>query len=148
MRLEALADAAFDRASCSLVIPYLFDPIVTLKEIRRVLRPGATLVVSTLRRDFDPSKLYLEQAAILQETIDHAGESTQREKAKRKLNALRRFTSMVGRLIELEEDGRFRFHDEGELTELLLEAGFTDVHTFGGFGSPPAAIIALAQRRR
>jgi hypothetical protein len=53
---------------------------------------------------------------------------------------------MVSRLIELEEDGRFRFLDSASLETLMAEAGFSRVHTFHGFGSPPTAILVRAEK--
>jgi hypothetical protein len=53
---------------------------------------------------------------------------------------------MVSRLIELEEDGRFRFYDSQALESLVAEAGFSRVHTFQAFGSPPTAIVVRAEK--
>jgi cell division GTPase FtsZ len=66
--------------------------------------------------------------------------------AGRKLEALRHFANMVSRLIELEEDGRFRFLDAASLKALMAEAGFARVHTFNAFGSPPTAIVVRAEK--
>ncbi|HYG62357.1 MAG TPA: methyltransferase domain-containing protein, partial [Thermoanaerobaculia bacterium] len=130
-----LPDACFHRIGSSLVLPYLYDPLASLREMHRLLVPGGTLVVSSIRPNFDPSKLYSEGAGIL------AGQG-----AERKLEALRHFASMVSRLIELEEDGRFRFLDGAALKALVAEAGFSRVHAFQAFGSPPVAVIVRAEK--
>jgi SAM-dependent methyltransferase len=137
-RLELdLPDGSFDRIGCSLVLPYLYDPLVTLREMRRLLRPGGTLVVSSIRPNFDPSKLYTEGVEILSRSGDAESE--------RKLEALRHYGNMVSRLMELEEDGRFRFLDAAALTALVSEAGFARAHAFHAFGSPPTAILVRAE---
>jgi SAM-dependent methyltransferase len=137
-RLELdLPDGSFDRIGCSLVLPYLYDPLVTLREMRRLLRSGGTLVVSSIRPNFDPSKLYTEGVEIL----SRAGDA----ESARKLEALRHYGNMVSRLMELEEDGRFRFLDTAALTALVSEAGFARAHAFQAFGSPPTAILVRAE---
>jgi SAM-dependent methyltransferase len=40
------AEETFDGALCTEVLEHLFDPLAALEEIRRVLRPGATVVVT------------------------------------------------------------------------------------------------------
>lgn len=141
-RLELdLPDGAFHRIGCSLVVPYLYDPLAALREMHRLLRPGGTLVVSSILPNFDPSKLYTEGVDILARQAE-AGD----ERAGRKLEALRHYGNMVSRLIELEEDGRFRFLDRAALTALVSEAGFARVHAFHAFGSPPTAILVRAEK--
>ncbi|HEY4576148.1 MAG TPA: methyltransferase domain-containing protein, partial [Thermoanaerobaculia bacterium] len=140
LRLD-LPDACFDRIGSSLVLPYLYDPLASLREMHRLLKPGGTLVVSSIRPNFDPSKLYTEGVEILNVQAE-AGD----ERAARKLEALRHFANMISRLIELEEDGRFRFLDAGALEALLAEAGFSRIHCFQALGSPPTAIVARAEK--
>lgn len=141
-RLELdLPDAAFHRIGCSLVVPYLYDPLATLREMHRLLKPGGTLVVSSILPNFDPSKLYTEGVDILAKQAED-GDAL----AGRKMEALRHYGNMVSRLIELEEDGRFRFLDRAALTALVSEAGFARVHAFHAFGSPPTAILVRAEK--
>ncbi len=139
-----LPDESFHRIGSSLVLPYLFDPLASLREMHRLLKPGGTLVVSSIRPNFDPSKLYTEGAEILEHQREQGDGMA--EIAGRKLEALRHFANMVSRLIELEEDGRFRFLDAAALKALLAEAGFARVHTFQAFGSPPTAIVVRAEK--
>jgi ubiquinone/menaquinone biosynthesis C-methylase UbiE len=140
LRLD-LPDGSFDRIGSSLVLPYLYDPLASLREMHRLLRPGGVLVVSSIRPNFDPSKLYSEGMEILARQ-GSAGDA----RTAGKVEALRHFANMVSRLIELEEDGRFRFHDAPALESLLSEAGFARVHTFEAFGSPPVAVLARAEK--
>lgn len=141
-----LPDGSFDRIGSSLVLPYLYDPLAALREMHRLLRPGGTLVLSSIRANFDPSKLYTEGVDILSSQAEAGG--PEGEAAARKLEALRHFANMVSRLIELEEDGRFRFFDGPTLTALVSEAGFSRAHVFHAFGSPPTAIVVRAEKEK
>lgn len=136
-----LPDASFHRIGCSLVLPYLYDAMATLREMHRLLKPGGTLVVSSILPNFDPSKLYAEGVEILARQAEEGD-----GQAERKMEALRHYGNMVSRLIELEEDGRFRFLDTGALTALVSEAGFARAHAFHAFGSPPTAILVRAEK--
>ena len=49
------ADAEFDGAMCAVSIQYVLHPVLLLREVRRVLRPGAPFVVSFSNRCF-PTK--------------------------------------------------------------------------------------------
>ncbi len=140
LRLD-LPDGCFDRIGSSLVLPYLYDPLASLREMHRLLKPGGTLVISSICPNFDPSKLYTEGAEILVRQAE-AGDAA----AARKLEALRHFANSISRLIELEEDGRFRFLDAAALEALLAEAGFSRVHCFQALGSPPTAVVARAEK--
>ena len=140
VRLDLLPES-FDRIGSSLVVSYLYDPLSTLREMYRLLKPGGVFVVSSLRRNFDPSKLYAEAAEILSRQVEENGPD-----AERKLQALRHFGNMVSRLIELEEDGRFRFFEGDHLKALVSEAGFVSANVFEAFGSPPTAVIVRAEK--
>lgn len=136
-----LPDESFHRIGCSLVLPYLYDALAALREMHRLLKPGGTLVVSSIRPNFDPSKLYAEGVEILARQAEQGD-----RRAGRKMEALRHYGNMVSRLIELEEDGRFRFLDAAALTALVSEAGFARAHAFHAFGSPPTAILVRAEK--
>ena len=138
-----LPAASFDRLGASLVLPYLYDPLAALREMHRLLRPGGVLVVSSIRPGFDPSKLYAEGVELLTARAA-AGDS----EAARHLAALRYFANTLSRLIELEEDGRFRFFDGAALCSLASEAGFVRAHAFRAFGSPPVAVVVRAEKPR
>ncbi len=46
-------DATFDRAVCALAIHYVEQPTVAFAELKRVLRPGGLIVVSTQHPTID-----------------------------------------------------------------------------------------------
>jgi ubiquinone/menaquinone biosynthesis C-methylase UbiE len=129
-------DESFDRLGCSLVLSYLRDPLVSLREIHRLLKPGGVVVASSILPNWDPSKLYAEEAALMHQ---HGSEV--------KLDALRAFANMLSRLIELEEDGRFKFFAPDEFRALAEEAGFSRVHLFESLGTPATAVILRAEKQ-
>jgi hypothetical protein len=50
-------------------------------------------------------------------------------------------------LIELEDDGRFRFFATNELKELMDATGFCNITVKESLGNPPTAIIVSAEKR-
>ena len=61
------AEGAFDGATCCVSIDYLVQPVAVLRDLARVLRPGAPLVVTVSTRRF-PTKVIA-----LWEALDDAG---------------------------------------------------------------------------
>jgi ubiquinone/menaquinone biosynthesis C-methylase UbiE/pimeloyl-ACP methyl ester carboxylesterase len=139
-----LRSGAYEAVLASLLVSYLRDPGALLRESHRLLRPGGRIVVSSLRRDADTSKLYVEGVEELRAGRAHAflGEHTPEQLTE----ALRRFLNDAARLLDLEEDGTFRFFDAGELVQLVRAAGFRDVRADEGFGDPPQAVVVSARR--
>lgn len=139
MRTE-LPDAAFDRVVASLVVSYIHHPEETIAEVYRSLRPGGIFVVSSLKPNFDFSETHMEMVRRIEslpaESLP-AGET--RESL---LEALRGFSSYVGVLVQLEEQGAFRFLDAATLSRMLREAGFRDIQVFDSLGDPGQAVIA------
>lgn len=137
-------DAAYDRVLASLVLNYVQEPARLLAEARRLLRAGGRLVLSTLRRDVDISRIYRDVASELR---SGAAQRALGETDERLIETeLREFLNEAARLLDLEERGIFHFWDVDELVELLREAGFTEIETTVAFGDPPQAIIASARR--
>jgi ubiquinone/menaquinone biosynthesis C-methylase UbiE/pimeloyl-ACP methyl ester carboxylesterase len=139
-----LASASFDRAIASLLISYLERPELFLEEVFRILRPGGRLVVSSLCRDADISRLYVECFA------EHQIGWTERdlpELREAELGTLaRNFLNDAARILELEELGAFCFWDPGELAELVAKAGFVEIVTSSALGVPPQAVVVSAAK--
>lgn len=102
-------DASFDSAVCIEVLEHLFEPHAAAREIRRVLRPGGTLVVSV------PNAVYWRL----------------------RLNMLIGVWNPVGDELSAEQpwrDPHLRFFTPTTLERMLRLAGFTsvEVDTMGG----------------
>jgi ubiquinone/menaquinone biosynthesis C-methylase UbiE len=134
-----LPSNAFNRVGASLVLPYLYDPKSVLKEFFRILAPGGKIVLSSLKPNFDSSKSYIEEAEEISKRTDLTEEGK-----RRLLGSLREFSSFVATLIELEDNGRFRFFATNELIELMNEAGFVNIRVKESLGNPSTAIIVSA----
>ena len=48
----------YNKVLMSLVLSYIFDPVETLSEVRRIIGPGGRLVLSSMRPDTDASGLF------------------------------------------------------------------------------------------
>ena len=65
---------------------------------------------------------------------------------RRLAGAARSFLNDAARLLELEEDGTFRFYDADELVATVRTAGFQDARVDESFGDPPQAVVISARR--
>ena len=140
-----LGDEIADAALLSLLISYLEDAEGLVREVARVLRPGGRLVLSSLSRDADISKIYVDGIAELPPDRVQAlfGETGMNE-----FGELQRwFLSDAAKLLDLEEEGRFRFWDADELADMVAAAGFEHVRSEPSFGDPPQAVVISAIRR-
>lgn len=134
----------YDAVLASLVISYVSDPGVLLTRIHSAMRGGGRLVLSTLRRDADISRLHVEGLAELRAGLARAefGES-----AAESIDEMARgFLNDASRILDLEEEGTFRFWDLEELEELVRRAGFVVEEARYAFGEPPQAAVVVARR--
>jgi ubiquinone/menaquinone biosynthesis C-methylase UbiE len=138
-----LPSDAFNRLGASLVLPYLYDPKSVLIEFYRVLAPAGKIVLSSLKPNFDSSKSYMEEA----EEIGKRTDLTDEDKV-RLLGSLREFSAFVATLIELEDNGRFKFFATHELIALMHEAGFCNIKVKESLGNPTTAIIVCADKEQ
>jgi len=137
-----LRSQSFDKILMSLVLSYIFDPVETLIEIKRILRPGGLVVLSSVRPDGDSSGLFTRLAEKL-EQMDQADlpEGWDRKTA---LASVRSFMNDAQALVELEEAGTFDFFDPDRLCGYLEEAGLSLLKTVETFGTPPQGYLYIA----
>gem|GEM_PF-1197144 len=134
-----LSDGSVDAVLAALLVSYVGDPLALLREIRRVLRPGGRVVISSLRRDADMSRLYIDGVTELRSggALDQLGRASDD-----RIDTLARgYLNEASRLLDLEESGTFRFFDPDELGALVAKAGFVGVRTELALGSPPQAVV-------
>jgi ubiquinone/menaquinone biosynthesis C-methylase UbiE/pimeloyl-ACP methyl ester carboxylesterase len=143
-RCIPLRSESCDRVLASLVLSYVRDPSELLREIHRVLRPGARLVISVMQRDADISKIYMEGVTELQGGL--ARKRFGAEGVEQVTKSARTFLNDAARLLDLEEQGTFQFWEPDELAALIRGAGFSNLHVCSAFGVPPQAIMVAADR--
>ena len=135
---------AYDAVLASLVLSYLADPQRLLASVHEVLRPGGRLVLSTLKRDADLSKLYVDAIAELR--AGRAREVFGEGAEELVIRSAPQFLNEASRLLDFEEQGAFHFWDREELVRFVQRVGFRDVSARYAFGDPPQAILLSARR--
>jgi len=125
-----LKDKHFDKICCNLVVSYLDDPLRTLKDLFRSLKPGGKIVVSSLKPHADLSQIY-------RDFIQVSRTAEELEQARSVLNN-------AGMIKHKEAEGYYQFFSETELRDLLVEAGGSHTQVFRSFGDQ--ANVAVAER--
>ena len=139
-----LASCSQDRVLSSLLLSYLESPKEILAEIHRILKPGGRLVISSLCRDADISRLYFEAYAELQ--AGSAAEELPELRQDDLSRLARSFLNDAARIIEFEGQGAFHFWDPEEFSTWVEEAGFQVLSTERSLGTPPQAVVLSAIR--
>jgi len=137
---------AFNKVLMSLVLSYIYNPVETLREIRRIIQPDGILVLSSMRPDTDASGPFTRLMAKIEKTSADALPSPWTKP--RLLDSIRSFLNDAQALVDLEEAGTFDFFDPDKLNELLEEAGWEPVLYHQSFGDPPQGYIVAAKLRR
>jgi len=135
----------YNKILMSLVLSYIFDPAETLYEVRRVIRPGGRLVLSSMRPDTDASGPFTRLMEKIEKMPDEALPSEWTKP--RLLDSLRAFLNDAQALVDLEEAGTFDFFDPEKLSSLLEETGWEIVRSIPTFGDPPQGYIVVAETR-
>lgn len=136
------ADEAFDSVVCSLLLSYLQHPADCLAECRRVLRPGGTLVVSSMRPDADTSIIYREFIETLEGSSDRDLAADRQEL----LTAARGLLNKAAQLMRDEKEGRFCFYTRDQLSTMVRRAGFNRVRIRQAYGNPSQAIVVSCRK--
>jgi SAM-dependent methyltransferase/alpha-beta hydrolase superfamily lysophospholipase/ribosome-associated toxin RatA of RatAB toxin-antitoxin module len=114
-------DGYFQKVCSSLVLSYLNEPLLTAKELLRVLKPGGKIVISSLKPFADLSEIY-------RRFVDVA-------KNEQELLDARRLLSEAGSIRQKEGMGCYHFFAEKELKFILLAAGAKKVKTYRSLGN-------------
>ncbi|MEO0054666.1 MAG: hypothetical protein RLZZ50_613 [Verrucomicrobiota bacterium] len=123
-------DASFDVVCCSLVLSYLRKPLALLEELHRVARPGAVLVLSSMKPHCDMSAIY-------RDFMEQQADPEEIERARNLLRA-------AGKIRQKEEVGHYAFFSDAELAGLATEAGFTVREAMASLGNQ--AVVVKAQK--
>jgi ubiquinone/menaquinone biosynthesis C-methylase UbiE/CheY-like chemotaxis protein len=135
----------YNKILMSLVLSYIYNPVETLREIRRIIRPDGILVLSSMRPDTDASGPFTRLVAKIEKMPAESLPSAWTKS--RLLDSIRSFLNDAQALVDLEEAGTFDFFDPDKLNELLEEAGWEPVRSLPSFGEPPQGYIVAAKLR-
>jgi ubiquinone/menaquinone biosynthesis C-methylase UbiE/CheY-like chemotaxis protein len=135
----------YNKIIMSLVLSYIFNPLETLKDLRRIISPGGLLVLSSMQPDTDASGLFMRILTKI-EAMPEEALPPQWPKP-RLLDSLRSFLNDAQALVDLEEAGTFDFFDPEKLSDMLEESGWDQIRSIPTFGSPPQGYIVIASPR-
>jgi ubiquinone/menaquinone biosynthesis C-methylase UbiE len=134
---------AFDKIGASIVLPYLYDSESVVREFYRILAPGGVIVLSSPKPNFDSSKAYMEEAQFIAQQTD-----IDEHQKGRLLASLRELAAFVQHVLEMADEGRFRFFSSDDLINLMSQAGFINILTVEALGDPPTAVIVRAEKAK
>lgn len=136
----------YNKILMSLVLSYIFNPVETLFEVRRIIRPGGRLVLSSMRPDTDASGLFTRLMEKIEATPPEALPPEWPKPLL--LESLRSFLNDAQALVDLEEAGTFDFFDPEKLERLLEDSGWEIIRTIPTFGDPPQGYVVVAEVRK
>lgn len=129
-----LADHSVDKLCCSLVLSYLWDPLATLRELVRILKPGGRIVVTSLKPYADLSEIYRNFVSQAQNEQD--------------IGEARKLLSSAGQIKQKEGEGHYQFFSERELTALMIATGLERVRVHRSFGNQANVAVAIKRSHR
>ena len=123
-------DNQFDRILCNLVIGYLQDPLFTLRELMRVLSPRGKLVMASFKpyADLAPIASNLRRTARRPDDVKEAEQ----------------LVGSLGKILQGERAGLFRFFDKQKLLILLIASGAVRPRLYSTFANQ--VYIAVAEK--
>ncbi|RPJ01969.1 MAG: methyltransferase domain-containing protein [Candidatus Aminicenantes bacterium] len=135
----------YNKILMSLVLSYIFNPVETLREVRRIIEPGGILVLSSMRPDTDASGPFTRLLEKIEGMPEHKLPSSMPKSLL--LDSLRSFLNDAQALTELEEAGTFDFFEQEKLDRLLDEAGWISLKKIPSYGDPPQGYVVVAKPR-
>ena len=122
------ADETFDIICCSLVLSYLAQPQALLRELWRVAKKGAVVVLSSMKPHCDLSSIYR----------DFVGQQV----TEKDVESARDLLRAAGKIRQKEEIGHYTFFSGAELSALAADAGFAVREHFQSLGNQANVIKA------
>ncbi len=132
----------FDRIVSSLVLSYMKNPIDTLSEFARCLKPNGIMVISSMKPDTDMSGIFTKMIDRLNSGLIPLPPGSK----EKYLKATRDFANSAAQLIQLVDERKFRFFHLDELLEMMEEVGLKILDTSESYGTPPQAYIVKAKK--
>lgn len=124
----SVPDGGVNKICCSLVLSYLKEPLLCVRELMRILRPGGQLVVTSLKPYPDLSQIY-------RNFISHA-------ETEQDVLEARRLLSNAGQIRRKEGEGHYSFYSEKELIALMVAIGGEQVKVHRSFGNQANVAVA------
>ncbi len=128
-------DWEFDKVVGSLLLSYLENRQAAVRELCRVLKPGGTIVLTSLKPDADVSQIWHRFMKKIEK--QYSGDELKKQMDKGR----DQFFKAVGWIENMEEQGEFKYFSAAELRSLLRENGITDIKIIKSFGGQ-AVIVA------
>ena len=135
-------NGSFTKIVASLFLSYLYNPEYAIAEFYRILEPGGTMLVSSMKPDSDVSMMFTSYIETLRDP--HRNSST--FKGQGNLHAARAMLNEAAGLFELEQEGFFKFFSAEELITLCENYRFESIQVYRSLGNPPQAIILVAKK--
>jgi len=124
-------DRYFNKICCSLVLSYVAEPVLAIKELLRTLKHDGKIVISSLKPFADLSEVYRNFISIA--------------KSEQEILEARRLLSEIGRIRQKEGMGHYRFFSEREIKFILLASGGIKVRVFKSLGNQVNVAIAIKE---
>jgi len=122
-------DWHFDKVVGSLLLSYLTNRRAAVRELCRVLKPGGTIVLTSLKPDADVSQIYFR---FIEKLKAKYPEEEQAELWKRGRDL---FNQAISWIEGKEEEGIFKYFSGLEIRTLLQENGIADIKIIRSFGN-------------
>ena len=126
----------------SLLLSYLYNPHYAVAQFYRMLKPGGTAIISSMKPDSDVSMIFTRYTESLRRTGGDSGDNPLPQKLTGAMDML----NEAAGLFELEQEGYFKFFTAEELIALCENSGFQSIQVYRSLGTPPQALIAVARK--
>lgn len=115
-----------------------------MQELPAVLRPGGTLIASTMLPDMDSSKAFVAAIDEVESgKVENFPPGLHKDDL---LEALRSFCDKSSNLLRLEEEGSFIFWSPDDFEWMIARSGFESIDHCLSCGEPPLATIVVAKK--